>query len=185
MNSPGPPRVAITENFSGGVDAIFSYPLFRDLSNSKTTGSGWPRTRALVQMSRTRAGALKPAGFSSPGDYFTALGVTPEIGRLLGPQDDRVPGGHPVVVLSDEFWRTRFGADPGIVNRTLIVNGGAMTIVGVAPAGFRGITALQRPRIFVPLAMAEQAFRDPGWNGLSARNNHWLYLLGVPSQGSL
>ena len=44
-----------------------------------------------------------------------------------------------------------------------------MTIVGVAPSGFTGITALQRPQIFVPLAMAEQAFRDPGWNGLSAQ----------------
>ena len=134
-------------------------------------------------MSRTRAGVLKPAGLLVSGHYFPALGVTPAIGRLIGPQDDRVPGGHPVVVLSDDFWRTRFGADPGILNRTLIVNGGAMTIVGVAPSGFTGITALQRPRVFVPLAMAEQAFRDPGWNGLSARNNHWLYLFARTEPG--
>src|SRR4029078_1547221 len=82
----------------------------------------------------------------------------------------------PVVVLGYDFWRTRFGAAAGVLNRTLIVNGGAMTIVGVAPPGFSGITALARTQIFVPLAMAEQAFRDPGWKGLSARNSHWLYL---------
>ena len=58
-----------------------------------------------------------------------------------------------------------------------------MTIVGVAPSGFTGITALQRPQIFVPLAMAEQAFRDPSWNGLSARNSHWLYLFARTETG--
>ena len=56
-------------------------------------------------------------------------------------------------------------------------------MVGVAPQGFTGITALQRPRIFVPLAMAEQAFRDPAWNGTSARNNHWLYLFARTEPG--
>ena len=69
------------------------------------------------------------------------------------------------------------------MNRTLIVNGGALTIVGVAPSGFSGITALARPQIFVPLAMAEQAFRDPTWNGLTARNNHWLYLFARIESG--
>jgi putative ABC transport system permease protein len=72
---------------------------------------------------------------------------------------------------------------PRILNRTLIVNGGAMTIVGVAPSGFAGITALARTQIFVPLAMAEQAFRDPDWNGTRARNNHWLYLFARTEPG--
>src|SRR5688572_428178 len=177
VTSPGPkPGGRSTDDFTGGVDAIFSYPLFRDLERIENDGlrlAAHGSFGASVAHEGQSSGAT---GLLVSGHYFPALGITPAIGRLIGPQDDRVPGGHPVVVLSHDFWRTRFGADTGIVNRTLVVNGGAMTIVGVAPPGFTGITALQRPQIFVPLTMAEQAFRDPAWNGLSARNSHWLYL---------
>ncbi len=112
------------------------------------------------------------------GHYFTALGLTPALGRLLGPDDDRVPGAHPVVVLSHSYWTTRFGADPAVLDDTLVVNGEPMTIVGVAPEGFFGTTTMDRPQVFVPLTMAQQMFRDPKWNGLTARNNHWLYVFG-------
>jgi len=177
VTSPGPkPGSRSTNDFSGGVDAIFSYPLFRDLERIEDDGlrlAAHGSFGASVAYDGQSSGAN---GLLVSGHYFPTLDVTPAIGRLIGPQDDRVPGGHPVVVLSHDFWRTRFGGDTGIVNRTLIVNGGAMTIVGVAPPGFTGITALQRPQIFVPLAMADQAFRDPAWNGPSARNIHWLYL---------
>jgi predicted permease len=184
VTSPGPkPGSRSTDDFSGGVEAIFSYPLFRDLERLEDDGlqlAAHASFGASVAYEGRSSGA---GGLLVSGHYFPALGVTPAVGRLLGPQDDRNPGAHPVVVLSYDFWRTRFGADPGIVNRTLIVNGGAMTIVGVAPAGLTGITVLQRPQIFVPLAMAEQVFRDPGWNGLSARNNHWLYLFARTEPG--
>ena len=184
VTSPGPhPGSRSTDDFSGGVDAIFSYPLFRDLERLEDDGLRLAAHASFGAHVAYEGQSSEAGGLLVSGHYFPALGVTPAIGRLIGPQDDRVPGGHPVVVLSDDFWRTRFGADPGIVNRTLIVNGGAMTIIGVAPSGFTGITALQRPRIFVPLAMAEQVFRDPGWNGLSARNNHWLYLFARTEAG--
>jgi predicted permease len=184
VTSPGPrPGSRSTGDFGGGVDSIFSYPLFRDLERLEDDGlrlAAHASFGANVAYEGQSSGA---DGLLVSGHYFPALGVTPAIGRLLGPQDDRAPGGHPVVVLSYDFWRTRFGGDASVVNRTLIVNGGAMTIVGVAPTGFTGITALQRPRIFIPLAMAEQAFRDPGWNGLAARNNHWLYLFARTEPG--
>lgn len=184
VTSPGPkPGSRSTDDFSGGVDAIFSYPMFRDLERLENDGlrlAAHASFGAHVAYEGQSSGAN---GLLVSGHYFPALGVTPAVGRMLGPQDDRVPGGHPVVVLSYDFWRTRFGADPAVVSRTLIVNGGAMTIVGVAPSGFTGITALQRPQIFVPLAMAEQAFRDPGWSGLSARNNHWIYLFARTEPG--
>ena len=177
VTSPGPkPGGRSTDDFTGSVDAIFSYPLFRDLERIEDDGLRLAAQGGFAASVAYEGQSSGANGLLVSGHYFPALGVTPAIGRLLGPQDDRVPGGHPVVVLSHDFWRTRFGGDTRIVNRTLVVNGGAMTIVGVAPPGFTGITALQRPQIFIPLAMAEQAFRDPGWNGLSARNSHWLYL---------
>ena len=67
---------------------------------------------------------------------------------------------------------------PAVLDDTLVVNGEPMTIVGVAPEGFSGTTTMDRPQVFVPLTMAQQAFRDPKWNGLTARNNHWLYVFG-------
>jgi len=100
------------------------------------------------------------------------------VGRLLGPEDDRIPGAHGVVVLSHHYWTTRFGADPDVIGETLVVNGEPMTIVGVTREDFAGTTTLDRPQIFVPLMMAQQAFRDPDWNGMTARNNHWLYIFG-------
>jgi ABC-type antimicrobial peptide transport system permease subunit len=160
------------------VDAIFSYPLFRDLERIEDDGLRLAAHADFGANVAYEGRSSEANGMLVSGQYFPALGVNAALGRLFGPQDDRVPGGHPVVVLGYDFWRTRFGADAGILNRTLIVNGGAMTIIGVAPSGFSGITALARTQIFVPLAMAEQAFRDPGWKGLTARNNHWLYLFG-------
>ena len=177
LTSPGPkPGSRSTGGFSGGVDAIFSYPLFRDLERLEDDGLRLAAHAEFGANIAYEGRSSEANGILVSGQYFPALGVIPALGRLLGPEDDRVPGGHPVVVLGYDFWRTRFGAEPNVVNRTLIVNGGAMTIVGVAPARFSGITALARPQIFVPLSMAEQAFRDPAWNGLTARNNHWLYL---------
>jgi predicted permease len=184
VTSPGPrPGSRSTDDFSGGVDAIFSYPLFRDLERVEDDGlrlAAHGSFGASVAYEGSSSGA---GGLLVSGHYFPALGITPAVGRLIGPEDDRIPGGHPVVVLSYDFWRARFGGDTGVVNRTLIVNGGAMTIIGVAPSRFSGITALQRPQMFVPLAMAEQVFRDPGWNGLSARNIHWLYLFARTEPG--
>ncbi len=184
VTSPGPhPGSRSTGDFSGGVDAIFSYPLFRDLEQLKDDGLQLAAYASFGANVAYEGRSSEANGVLVSGHYFPVLGVTPALGRLLGPQDDRVPGGHPVVVLGYDFWRTRFGADAGSLNRTLIVNGGAMTIVGVAPSGFAGITALARAQIFVPLSMAEQAFRDPAWNGLAARNNHWLYLFARTEPG--
>ena len=184
VTSPGPkPGSRSTGDFSGGVDSIFSYPLFRDLEQLKDDGLQLAAYASFGANVAYEGQSDEANGVLVSGQYFPTLRLTPALGRLFGPQDDRVPGGHPLVVLGYDFWRSRFGADAGVLNRTLIVNGGAMTIVGVAPEGFSGITALARTQIFVPLAMAEQAFRDPGWKGLTARNNHWLYLFARTEPG--
>ena len=74
------------------------------------------------------------------GNYFQVLRLQPALGRLFDSNDDRLVGEAPVVVLSHAYWTTRFAADPGVLNQTLIVNGQTLTIVGVAPRGFDGTT---------------------------------------------
>ncbi len=174
--SPGPKPGSRSTTNDGGTDAIFSYPLLRDLERME-----WPSVTSVAaqgSFGANLAAAGQPAaqgnGLVVSGGYFPTLGVRPALGRLLGPGDDRVPGAHPVVVLSHHYWTDRLGGPPDVIGTTLVVNGSAMTVVGVTPRGFEGMRTTGGPDIFVPLAMAEAA--RPGWHGTNARDDHWLYL---------
>jgi hypothetical protein len=92
------------------------------------------------------------------GNYFPTLGLTSARGRFFLPEEDRAPGAHPVAVMSYGTWKLRFGADPGIIGRTLRLNNLVLTIVGVAPEHFIGVNAIFGPDLWVPMAMAEQLF---------------------------
>ena len=69
---------------------------------------------------------------------FRALGVD-GIGRAIGPDDDRVPNGHPVAMLSHGYWERRFARDPLVIGRTIRLSGMPFTIIGVTPAEFFGV----------------------------------------------
>ena len=93
-------------------------------------------------------------GMSVTADFFPALGVPAAVGRWFTADEDQ-PGGNQVAVLSDGFWRRRFGADPTIVGRTLRLEGQPVTVVGVMPPGFEhpilwGPVDLWRPFAFTP-----------------------------------
>ena len=110
------------------------------------------------------------------GTYFPVLGVRPALGRLFTEDDDRVPGGHPVAVLSHAFWKSRFGGDPTAVGRSMAVNGRAYTIVGVAEPGFEGMELGRQTAVFVPMMMKAQI--TPGWSALDQRLYQWVRVFG-------
>jgi putative ABC transport system permease protein len=87
-------------------------------------------------------------------EYFATLGVTPAAGRSFAREEDGAPGAHPVALLGYDLWRRRFAADPRIVGQPIGVNGVALTVVGVLPRGFHGLTG--RAELWVPTAMAPQ-----------------------------
>ena len=87
------------------------------------------------------------------GEWFDLLGVRPAVGRALAAEDNRVLGGHPVAVLSHGYWQRRFAGDPGVLGRTVKLNGAAFTIVGVAPPGFFGVSVGDTPDLWLPLMM--------------------------------
>jgi predicted permease len=108
------------------------------------------------------------------GNYFRVLGLRPALGRFFTPDEDGVPGAHPVVVISHGFWTRQFAGDSGVIGRTARLNGNSVTIVGVAPPRFHGVYASLRTDAWLPLAMQPQ-FR-PGSNLLTNPGPTWLQL---------
>ena len=85
------------------------------------------------------------------GDYFRVLGIRPVIGRLIDPHDERGSTPNRVVVLGHGYWTRRFGRDPGVLGRTLTIDGGAHTIIGVTPPEFFGLQVGRRADLTIPL----------------------------------
>jgi predicted permease len=95
------------------------------------------------------------------GTFFEVLGLRPALGRLFTPDDDKVASSHPLVVLGYGFFQRRFGGDPGIVGQTVSIDNHPMTVIGVAPAGFNGISVGSAIDVYVPLAMQLEV--QPTW----------------------
>ena len=91
------------------------------------------------------------------GNYFSALGIKPALGRFILPSEGDVPGADPVMVIGYSYWQTRFGGDPGIVGRRVSVDGHPVTIVGVAPKDFVGVYPILSVQGYLPMGMASIA----------------------------
>ena len=88
------------------------------------------------------------------GNFFNMLGIRPALGRLILPAEGRLAGADPVLVLGYSFWKAHFGGDPNIVGKKASVNGRPVTIVGVAPEGFRSVWPILDTQGYMPLGMA-------------------------------
>jgi len=174
LHSPGPQP---GRNWSDGDrGAAWSYPMYKDLRDGNQVFSGL-LARFLTQASVSGQGQTELANAELvTGNYFEVLGVRPALGRVFSSQDETAPGANPAAVLSYGYWQRRFGRDPGILNKPLVVNGISMTVVGVVRPGFFGVQVGQTPDIFVPITMKAQM--TPNWDGLAERQNHWLAILG-------
>ena len=159
-------------NAAGGCAVVFSYPMFRDLEKGQTVFTGLAAHRSNGADLAFRGKSVSGEGMGVSGSYFTVLGLKPALGRLLGPEDDRAIGSSPVAVLSHRFWTSELGADPSVLNQTILVNGIALTIVGVAPPGFDGTTLGTRARVFVPITLGKVT----GWEAFEDRRSYWVYL---------
>jgi predicted permease len=152
-----------------------SYPMYEDYQK-KAQAFSYVFCRYETGLSVNFAGRTElVAGELVSGNYFQALGVKPVIGRLFTPEeDDRVYKGHPVAVLSYEYWNTRFAADPNVIGQKMIVNDYPMTIVGVSAAGFMGLDPARSPQVRVPVQM--KPLMTPGWDELGNRRSQWIQM---------
>jgi predicted permease len=154
---------------------MHSYPVYQDLQQ---------RAEPLVEVICRR---LAPASVSIDnqtervsaelvsGNYFTMLGVKPAIGRVFSSEeDDRVYGGHPVVVLSYDYWVRRFARDPNVIGKKIQVNDYPMNIIGVSAAEFRGFDPTQSPQIRVPILMKRVMLPEWTWMRADDRRARWV-----------
>ncbi|HEY7189793.1 MAG TPA: ABC transporter permease, partial [Vicinamibacterales bacterium] len=95
-------------------------------------------------------------GEAVSGGAFALLGIEPRLGRAIQPEDDVARGGHPVVMLSHGYWQRAFGGDPQAVGRTLQIGRRNYTIIGVAPADYRGGLPVLTPAFYIPMAMLDE-----------------------------
>ena len=159
-----------------GTYNLMSYPICRDLQ-AKTIFFEGVLCRAATVVNLTTGGepSLTAAEIVS-GSYFSVLGVSPALGRLIDSADDATPGASPVVVLSYDFWKTQLAGAPGVIGRKVLVNQNAMTVVGVASPVFRGIDVGQVPALWIPASMSEKAI--PGFMKQLDRRTRWMQVLG-------
>jgi predicted permease len=176
LSAPGPKPGSTSCNQAGDCEAVFSYPMLRDLQQAETGFQGIAGHRLFGTNLAFRGQTLNGEGLLVTGSYFPLLGVRPALGRLLSPADDQTIGGHPVAVLSHAYWTTHLGGDPDVLNEPLVINGQPMTIIGVAPRGFEGTTFGARPHVFVPISMRKAL--SPRFDGFEKRREYWVYLFG-------
>lgn len=176
---PAPKPGSQSCNQAGECDAVFSYPMFLDLQKSTDVFAGLAAHRLFGANLSFQGQTQNGDGMLVSGSYFATLGLTPALGRLIAPGDDAIGGGAAVAVLAYDYWQTRFGARPDVLNATLIVNGQTLTVVGVAPAGFNGTTLGGQPQVFVPITLRGMS----NFIAFDNRRSYWVYLFGRLAPG--
>jgi predicted permease len=166
---------------------LITYPEFQDFRDRNQVFTG---VLAAQSNNAKLAVALEnsgPMGEGSPafielvsGTYFPVLGVDAQIGRTFGAEVDNTRDASPVVVISNNFWQSRFGGDRGVIGRRLRIRQTSYEILGVTPGSFFGETVGSAPDIYVPITMQAEVF--PGQDWLSPEKNPvektmWLQVL--------
>ncbi|HEV2224976.1 MAG TPA: ABC transporter permease [Candidatus Acidoferrales bacterium] len=134
----------------------FSYPDFQEIR--KQTASIFSDLSAfrMFQMDGLTVDGKSDSmwGGYVTGNFFGQMGIKPMLGRFILPSEGSAAGADPVLVLSYSYWKSRFNGDPSVVGKKASVNGHPVTIVGIAPPGFRGLTSLMDMQGYMPLGMA-------------------------------
>jgi predicted permease len=170
--------------YQGRTQSIqtFSVPMFRGLqaAEAPVLSGMFARYNTTATISIGNAAERAYAELVS-GDYFRTLGVGTVLGRTLGPDDDRTPSAHPVVVLTHGYWQRRFAGDARVLNQDVRVNGHPMTVVGIAAPGFSGVDVGAPADVFVPLMMKREM--TPTWNDLESWRGRWVTVMGRLAPG--
>jgi len=145
--------VAIDERTDQITSMSVSYPNFKDWRTRQTSFSAIGASRGQGYNYMGPEGAERIEGANATHDYFSALEVSPIIGRLFTAEDDH-PGAEPTVILGEGFWRSRFGAKESVIGETIRLTDQVYTVIGVLPS----VSPINRTKVWTPLdQMAEKS----------------------------
>lgn len=163
-------------NIEGKDWPSFPYPFYREVRDRNTVLDGVICQSGMAPSLSVNGSSERVNGELVSGNFYDVLGIRPYIGRLFTTDDDRLPGAHPVVVLSYGFWKRRFGSDPAVVGRNIRLNTTDMTIIGVSAPGFESLNLGSSPDIRAPMMMLSAMV--PGSTPLESRGDWWLRIAG-------
>lgn len=167
--------VDIYASSPGFTHGALSYPDYIDLREASTdVFSAIGGAQVTFVQGDTESGVEGLLAEAVTRDYFETLGLVPQLGRLLGPQDDIDRGGHPVVVLSHNYWQNRLAGELDVVGSEIRLSGRLYTVVGVAPDDFHGFFRGIEPSMYIPMTMYDE-IQGSGGNTLTARGNQGFF----------
>ena len=157
-----------------------SYREYIDIRDRSTSFDGLVAYTDMTSgLAATREAVPKlTLGLIVTGNFFSVMGVEPELGRNFRPEEDEVPGRDAVVILSHSLWQQHFGSDPSVLGRRVQLSGTEFTVVGVAPETFTGMNQFVRSDFYVPLMMWPRLASDPKARPLEDRSIRSLTLKG-------
>ncbi len=158
---------------NGTTSSVFTYPIYQQLRDHNEKLQDLIAFKEEGMNATIRGNAQRVNAAMVSGNFYAALGVHPQLGRLLQPSDDAVPGSGSVAVISDGLWLKEYARSPSVLGQTVTLNQTVLTIVGVNPRGFTGAKNVQQTAdLFVPMSM--QPVIDPkGKTSLLTDSSLW------------
>jgi len=163
----------------------FSYPVYQQLRRRNTVFEDVFAFKVIPQLTVAVQGQAEPVTAELvSGNYYSALGVNPVLGRGIQNADDGAPGNSAVVVISDAFWLRHFGRSPDVIGKTIRVNLRPATIIGVNPPAFTGASSVQvSPDIFLPFSMEPVVAPNDANSLLTNPDQWWVLVMGRMKPG--
>ena len=177
LPAPKPERlVEISAIYRNGFEVPLTYPMFRELKRGQRVFSGlfgW--SGFLTSTAEVNGTLFRGVVRAVTGNYFSELGAVPQLGRLLGPEDDALGAASQAAVISYEFWERRFGRDPAILGKIIRIEGRPFVVVGVTRRWFTGMSPGGSPDLTIPVAASRF--------DLENRAALWVFATGRLSDG--
>jgi len=163
-----------------GEPGLFSYPEYLTYRDNNHVFSSLLAYEPFLEATLGGETPKQLMGASASCNYFEVLREQPQLGRVFVDEDCNAPAASPVVVISDDLWRSQFGADPAIAGKTISLNHAKFIVIGVAARGFAGLDPW--PCDFWAPVTIQKAL-EPNRDFLNQSNTGWLGLLGRMQPG--
>jgi predicted permease len=163
-----------------GEPGLFSYSEYKNYRENNHVFTGLLAYEPFLQATLGGENPKQLMGTAASCNYFDVLGERPDLGRVFVDADCSAPGAGAVVVLSDDLWKSRFGADPSIVGKSVSLNRSKFVVIGIAAPGFGGLDPWPS-EFWAPVTM--QKALEPDRDFFQEDNTGWLALLGRTQGG--